>query len=133
MGSRVVTPVRWREDTGWEFRCGDCAKAQDACFWPLADEFWDKARGMVRCRACWRALDRRASRESYARLSPEAKAEKVAARRRYRSANRKVQHLKDAAKWQRIKADPILLERARQKSRESTARYRARQREARAA
>ena len=132
MGSHIATPIRWREDTGWEYRCGSCVALDEASFWPLTDEFWDKKRGMLRCRACWRALDRQASRQRHA-SSEEIRAHKRAYSRRYRAQNKRVQHLKDADRWERIKADPVQLEAARAKGRESMRRWRERKREARQA
>ena len=134
MGSHDATPIRWREDTGWEYRCDGCASRGMARFWPLDDdEAWDKKRGMKRCRACWRALDRRTSRERHA-SSEEVRRRKAAYSRRYRADNKRVQHLKDADRWAATKADPVRLEAAREKGRESMRRYRERRRaEARAA
>lgn len=60
------TGVRWREDTGWELRCPDCAKRSDGPhYWPLTDEFWDKNAGMSRCRACQREARNRRDRTRY--------------------------------------------------------------------
>lgn len=130
MSSHNATPIRWREDTGWEFRCGDCAQKEEARFWPLTDEFWDKRRGMLRCRACWRDLDRRVSRERHA-SSEEVRERKRRYSKRYRTENRRVQHLKDADRWARTKADPVAHEKAKEKGRESMRRYRERVRAAR--
>lgn len=60
--------IRWRDDTGWEFRCNDCAKsAQTTAYWPLypPNLFWDRHKGMVRCKACWRIHERRRMAELY--------------------------------------------------------------------
>ena len=132
MGSRLFTTVRWRDDTGWELRCADCAAQDTSCFWPLTDEFWDKRRGMNRCRACYRSYDNRMHRERYA-SDAEHRARRLMNAKKYRTAARQAQHIKDQMKWERTKNDPVRLERAREKGREAQRRYRARQAEARAA
>lgn len=121
-----MSAVRWREDTGWEFRCDDCTGREERRFWPLTDEFWDKGRGMSRCRACWRAYDRAQHRARYAAM-PELKREhRRAQQRAYRRANPTQQQLVERLRWEAIKADPIRLENARARTREGQRRYRAR-------
>ena len=56
----VHANVRWRDDTGWEFKCGYCAE-----WWPLTGEFWWK-RSMSRCRACWLEYQKGYQNERYA-------------------------------------------------------------------
>jgi hypothetical protein len=47
-------PVRWRDETGWEYRCSNCvSRGGTTSWWPLTDEYWIKSAGMTRCRACW--------------------------------------------------------------------------------
>jgi hypothetical protein len=128
--SNPGTPIRWREDTGWEYRCPECAKANRQCFWPLGPEFWDRPRGMARCRACWKARDARASRARYAAL-PELKKERRREQARsYRRAARHAQAIKDRAEWQAILRDPALHEAAKAAGRVHQAAYRQRQRAA---
>lgn len=130
MGSTIKTPIRWRDDTGWEFRCGDCAKAGTSRFWPLTEEFWDRARGMLRCRACWRARDRQMAM-GYFRSNPESWREQRRERQREaRRAHREAERIISQIRWQRTKSDPVLLERARAKGREAQRRYRERRRAA---
>ena len=56
--------VRYRDDTGFELRCDDCAGRQDGnpIYWPVTLEFWNPKAGMGRCRACWWALFRKRER-----------------------------------------------------------------------
>ena len=56
---KLAHGVRWREDTGFELRCEDCATRKRQCFWPLAEEFWN-LRSLIRCKSCER--DRKAKR-----------------------------------------------------------------------
>ena len=92
--------IRWREDTGWEFRCSSCAKnASTQCYWPLTDEFWDKRSGMSRCRACTkiaknirdraryaRDMTLRARRQGYAKRYRVEAADGIRVKRRMRSS-----------------------------------------------
>lgn len=52
-----MTGVRWRPDTGFEGKCGECAE-----FWPLDMEFWYPKQGLRRCRACYNVWQSRANR-----------------------------------------------------------------------
>jgi hypothetical protein len=124
-----VPAVRWREDTGWEFRCEVCTKRGNARFWPLTDEFWDKARGMGRCRSCHRSHDKARAKRLYIESTTfrERKREYV---RRYRAANPEAQRLIEKARWERIKADPERFAKYSERARERQRRYRERQKEA---
>lgn len=63
--SRPHVGVRYREDVGWEMRCGDCMKRSGSThYWPLDDEFWDK-RNLQRCRACHQHRRNQQDREKY--------------------------------------------------------------------
>lgn len=124
--------VRWRDDTGWEYRCESCATAHRQQFWPLTREFWDPSRGMQRCRACFAEAQARAARERY--RSSEAYREAIKAKRREaRRASREANRIVDAINLERRKArretaDPVELEHIRRLDRERQARWRARQR-----
>lgn len=122
-------PVRWRDDTGWELRCPDCAKRGGQCFWPLTDEFWQKRAGMQRCRACMNARDARLHRQAYARNVP-LRERRREYNRKYRAANRPVARIKDQTRQEQVKADPLLLEQSRERGRRRQAAYRARKRAA---
>ena len=50
--------IRYRADTGWEYRCEQCALSKIQCYWPLTLEFWNPDKGMTRCRACWNQYTR---------------------------------------------------------------------------
>lgn len=128
MGSRNGTPVRFREDTGWEFRCAECTRKDAARYWPLGDEFWDHARGMLRCRACWRAHDNARMRAYYQSRPEEQKERRRQQHREYR--RRAGQTTVEKLRWERIRNDPVLLERARATGRAAQARYRERQKNA---
>lgn len=45
----MIQPIRWRDDTGWEYRCPTCYE-----YLPLAEpgEFWRPQYSMKRCSAC---------------------------------------------------------------------------------
>jgi hypothetical protein len=119
--------VRWRPETGWEFRCAECARRnRSERFWPLTDEYWDRHRGMRRCRACLAANDSRLRRARFAK-DPERRRAQT---RAYRRATRDAQRIKAAAKWQETLADPVKHEAAKKHAREATRRMRARQRAA---
>ena len=64
----MTQPIRYRADTGYEYRCEDCRKRGDSCWWPLGPECWDHKRGFVRCRACHERESRERVRR--ARLDP---------------------------------------------------------------
>lgn len=94
--ARSHQPVRYREDTGFEYRCPTCEQ-----WWPLTLEHWQPANGMARCRACWRAYHaalergrghddavRAAKREANALRYRLNKAAYQASQRRWRAANR---------------------------------------------
>ncbi len=55
--------VHWREDTGWEGKCNDCAT-----YWPLTHEFWYPRQGTARCRACVNERQRRGARRARASM-----------------------------------------------------------------
>lgn len=82
-------PVRYREDTGWEYRCALCAE-----WWPLDLTHWRPKSGMARCAACWRAYfaakERgRSAVEAVAEAKREANRVRYAANRQARlAANR---------------------------------------------
>jgi hypothetical protein len=58
---RRVRGVRYRPDTGFEMRCGDCR-----VFWPLDREFWNTERKTLqRCRGCEANRNARARRAAY--------------------------------------------------------------------
>ena len=85
--------IRWRDDTGWELRCPDCAaRGQHTSYWPLTDEFWDRHM-MARCRACERARLNRRDREKYA-ADPAERARRNAAARAYRAESADVLRIK---------------------------------------
>lgn len=76
-GSAPGNAIVYRDDTGFEARCPDCARAKRAAYWPITLEFWDPTRvnaeggrlgrSMARCRACWQAKDARDRRRRYLR------------------------------------------------------------------
>lgn len=122
----TASAVRFRPDTGWEFRCEDCTRLGKARFWPLTDEHWNKSRGMRRCRSCWKSYDRAQQLARYAAM-PELKREhRRAQQRTYRRATPGQQRTVERLRWEAIKSDPSLLERARVRTREAQRRYRAR-------
>lgn len=118
-------PVRWREDVGWELRCPQCSSRKRACFWPLTDEFWDRARSMQRCRACQRDTDARREREKYW-ASTSYRERRLIAARRYHHENKAGERLRAKIRWQDTLADPEKHAAALARSRASTARYRER-------
>ena len=120
---KYLTPIRWRDDTGWEYRCGDCADRNRECFWPLTDEFWDRKRTMRRCRSCQAALDARRARERYHR-STTVQERKREASRRYHRATRQAQRIRAKQKWAEVLADPARHAQEVARSRESSRRYR---------
>lgn len=131
--SSYETPVRWRDDVGWEKRCDECAKRDtDARFWPLTLEFWNPKKSMRRCRSCQRALEAKAARAKYL-ANTTFRERRLNNARKYRAEVRGTLHVKDAAKWAATKADPLLLEQARERGRKSQAAYRARKRAEKAA
>lgn len=101
----MTAPIRWRDDTGWEYRCDDCAGRRREAFWPLTDEFWVKERGMARCRACFASLDARRARERY-RTSKTVAERKREAARRYHHHNRAAEHTKARLRWEALVSDP---------------------------
>jgi hypothetical protein len=99
---RRTGPLRWRPDTGFEYRCEDCAQANDRIrFWPLDTEFWNPKRGFRRCRACWEAKDRAAARANW----QANKARRMENDRRYYRANRDWILPKRAAHYQETKTE----------------------------
>ena len=78
------SPVRWRDDVGWEYQCPDCRS-----FWPLDPEFWPQRR-MTRCRACANAKDRGyESKRAYSRSYYRANRTRILERQRdYGQAHR---------------------------------------------
>jgi hypothetical protein len=123
-------PIRYREDTGWEYRCESCVDKHQACFWPLVDEFWDRKRGMQRCRACFREADRARARRYYLENST-AKERKALHERHYRKANPAKMRMVEKVKWAMLKADPERYERQKELSKLRQRSYRARQKAAR--
>lgn len=107
--------VRWREDTGWEFRCEDCsARARAGSFWPLDFDFWDPRAGMQRCRACWaahvrrRRLERDLAQPGYSqrwqrRYYRENRAQILRTKRAYYYAHRDAINAKRRARYQASK------------------------------
>lgn len=80
------SPIRFRADIGWEYRCDYCSNAKVAAYWPLTHEFWDYDKGMSRCRSCWNAYEaaRRKSQSALAIVLPPATiAARLEARRAY--------------------------------------------------
>lgn len=127
--SSYETPIRWRDDTGWEARCGDCAARNEARFWPLTDEFWDKRKSMRRCRSCQKSLEAKRARESYQSDTAVRERRRLAARR-YRAQTLASQRIKAKTKWEAIKADPERYEANKARARESQRRWRERRRAA---
>lgn len=123
MGSRVLTPIRWREDTGWEYRCGDCKAARRASFWPLTMEFWAPHKGMLRCRACWKEWEHKFQ----SRYRADHRAELRRKRMERYHEQPTLQQIVNKQQYERIKNDPELLAKARAAGREAQARYKARQ------
>lgn len=123
------TPIRWREDTGWEARCGECADRTVAAFWPLTDEFWDKRKTMRRCRSCQKAREARIARERYL-TDTTVRERRRASARKYRLETLASQRIKAQEKWATTKADPEKWESARARARASQVRYRAKHRKA---
>lgn len=130
--SSYETPVRWRDDVGWEKRCDDCAARNVARFWPLTDEFWDKRKTMRRCRSCQRSFDAKRARALYL-SSTTYRERRRAASRKYHRETRAAQYLRSKTRWAQIVADPLLHEQQREKARAAQARYRERQRALKAA
>lgn len=128
MGSLHGTPVRYREDTGWEFRCAECTRRGKARFWPLTDDFWWKSRGMLRCRACWQSHDRERMRRQYRAMSEAEREVRRQKQRAYRKHH--ASPIVERLRWERVKSDPILLERERERGRERQRRYRERRKAA---
>lgn len=126
---RPQSPIRWRADVGWEYRCEDCVRRARACFWPLADEFWDYRRGMRRCRACYRAHDAARARARY-RGDTTFRERRRSASRRYHAATRAAQRIRSQERWLETLADPTLHAAAQARSRETSRRYRERRRAA---
>lgn len=117
MGTRQGSaPVRWRADSGWEYRCESCvAKGGATSWWPLADEFWDKRAGMLRCRACW--LDKW-RRDDTARRRANPEATRAYDRARYRR-NRKVIAVKRREFYERNRETILAKARARYERRKA--------------
>jgi hypothetical protein len=76
------SPVRYRPDVGFEMRCPVCTVRGDERYWPLTVEFWWPARGMSRCRACWRA--ERTAQQRCRRRRPGVRVREIAKMRAYR-------------------------------------------------
>jgi hypothetical protein len=72
--------LRWRDDTGWELRCDQCADRRTQSFWPLTPEFWSPERGMGRCKACWNERSRLRRRRSVPEMF--ARAEELRSKKR---------------------------------------------------
>ena len=106
-------PVRWRDDTGWEFRCAECASQNTPCYWPLTDEFWDKRAGMGRCRACWLVYWRRKAAQARA---ADIDLQRARDRARYR-ANRRVLLIKRRAYYEANRDAILAKARARYEAR----------------
>lgn len=85
--------IRFRKDTGWEFRCESCATNDVERYWPLTLEFWDPNKGMSRCRACWVDYARRARRRSP--LRDAVRSEAVRTYQREWAARRRAQQRAD--------------------------------------
>jgi hypothetical protein len=83
MKAYTDSPVRFREDVGFEFRCPTCRT-----FWPLSREFWYPRRGMRRCLACIRAADARGQRRRYLRNTTHRE-RRIIASRTYRAKCRR--------------------------------------------
>lgn len=82
-------PIRYRPDTGWEYRCALCSE-----WWPIDLNHWVPKHGMARCAACWRAYfaakERgRTSVEAIAEAKREANRVHYAANRTARAASSK--------------------------------------------
>jgi hypothetical protein len=87
---RYPTNVRWREG-GFQMRCPDCeAAGYSPYWWDLTPDNWNVHRGLVRCRACWLAKQRRDERERN-RANPTYNRER---NREYQRANRGVLNMK---------------------------------------
>lgn len=123
--------MRYRPDIGFERRCESCAKRRGQCFWPVTLEFWDPATLKV-CRACYLERQARWRREAY-RRSEAYRAQQRRRVRDYRAAVRGVQHVKDAERWERTRAElaarPELAAAYRKSRAEAQRRYRTRLRE----
>lgn len=125
-----LTPIRWREDTGWEYRCGDCAQKAAECFWPLTEEFWDRKRTMRRCRSCQKALDARNFRARYAN-DPGYRERQKAKGRRYHRETAHARSIYDQQRWQEVLAmDEVDRKAIRDKAAVRQRAYRARKRAA---
>ena len=131
-GSRLPRGVRFREDVGFEMRCDSCATSGGTRYWPMTTEFWWPTHGLSKCRACHQHDEARKLREKRV-ADPAFQARIYARNAKYRAEARAAQRVKDQQKWQRIQSDPILLARARERSRESSRRYKAKQRAEKAA
>lgn len=125
---RRRTAVRWREDVGWEARCERCVVKKVACYWPLTDEFWDKAR-MNRCRACERERQASQKRHRY-QTDPAFRDRMLEAVRTHRRENESKRADYNRFRWIVIKSDPILLAKEHVRKRVASAAYRARKRAA---
>lgn len=86
----MTAPIRWRVETGFEFRCESCVqRGGTTVFWPLTDEFWTPRHGMTKCRACqldyWRKKQKRLRTKAdyYATYYRKHRAELLAKRRAY--------------------------------------------------
>lgn len=123
--------MRYRADTGFERRCESCAAKGGACFWPVTLEFW-RPPSLKTCRACY--LERQAGWRRVAYLRSEAyRAQQRQRVREYRAAVRGAQHVKDAERWERTRAElaarPELAAAYRKSRAEAQRRYRTRLRE----
>jgi hypothetical protein len=125
MGSKIGTPIRYREDVGWEYRCESCALNGKASFWPLTSEFWDPRQGMLRCRSCIAAYNQDRRRAVEAAKSPEEKASYLAAKRIEYQRHRAAALILQREQYRQAMADPVRRERMRTLGRERNRRYRA--------
>jgi hypothetical protein len=120
----AVRGVRWNEETQeFEMRCDACAGTQRGpSYWPLTLEFWTPEHGLAKCRACH--LHAKAARaKERLDADPARRAAKAAAMREQRKLKWPVW---EAARRERLSADPERMERVRARRREATRRYRAR-------
>jgi hypothetical protein len=83
MAGRSTVRVTYDREAGFLVWCEDCNEG-----WPLTTECWNQARGLTRCRACWR--ERAAEWIADRRADPAYRAEELAAHRAtYYARNRR--------------------------------------------